>query len=186
MNKDELKEFNSLYNESHSRFVRFAVGYIKDYELAEDFVSEAFTLYWNNRNSLASDSKPKAYILTIIKNKCLNHLQHIKIKQRVEKEISEHEEWKLSLNINSLEACDPDFIFSDEISQLIDATLEKMPAKTKEIFTLNRYDGLTYSEIAQKLDVNSKTVEYHMSKALQLMRVSLKEYLPVVILFYFS
>lgn len=183
--KDDLHSFNTLYNETYQRFVRFAYGYIKDEALAEDVVSEAFTTYWVNKDTLSTNSNPKAYILTVVKNKCLNHLQHLQVKHRAEQEISEHEEWRMSVNINSLDACNPDFIFSDEISSLIDSTLDRMPAKTKEIFTLNRYEGLSYTEIAQKLGMNSKSIEYHMSKALQLLRISLKEYLPFVILFYF-
>lgn len=185
MGKNELKDFNTLYNEFYARYVRFALSYIKDYNLSEDFVSEAFTLYWSNKNSLAENSNPRAYILTIVKNKCLNHLQHLQVRRRAEKAISEHEMWRLSLNINSLAACDPDFIFSAEIRELIDATLEQMPTKTKEIFTLNRYEGLTYQEIAKRLEMSNKSIEYHMSKALQTMRLSLKEYLPLVLLFYF-
>jgi RNA polymerase sigma-70 factor (ECF subfamily) len=183
--RDELRIFNSLYNEAYPRFVRFAFGYIKDMALAEDIVSEAFTTYWINKDTLLTNGNARAYILTVVKNKCLNHLQHLQVKLRAEQEILEHEEWRITVHINSLDACNPDFIFSDEISSLIDSTLDSMPAKTKEIFTLNRYEGLSYTEIAQRLEMNSKSIEYHMSKALQLLRISLKEYLPFIILFHF-
>ncbi len=80
-----LQNFNNLFNEYNERFIRFAIGYVKEKQIAEDFVSEAFTAFWENRGQLLPNTKPQAYILTAIKNKCLNHLQHIQVRQRAEK-----------------------------------------------------------------------------------------------------
>src|SRR5690606_22558465 len=129
---------------------------------AEDFVSEAFTQYWENKESLASTTYPQAYILTIIKNKCLNYLQHQKIHQRVSAELKEHSEWILQTKISTLEACDPEFIFSTELQQIIDETLNKLPQKTRKIFFLNRIHGYTYKEIAEITNMSQKAIEYHI------------------------
>ena len=48
----DIRNFNNLFNEYYSRFVRFAKVYLKDRPVAEDLVSEAFTLYWENRENL--------------------------------------------------------------------------------------------------------------------------------------
>ena len=61
----DIQSFNQLFNEYYERFIRFAQGYVKERETAEDFVSEAFTLFWENCENLLSDTKPQAYILTI-------------------------------------------------------------------------------------------------------------------------
>ena len=86
--KSDIRNFNNLFNEYYSRFVRFAMGYLKDRPVAEDFVSEAFTLYWENRENLLPNTNAPAYILTIVKNKCINHLHHEQIRLRTEKPIS--------------------------------------------------------------------------------------------------
>jgi RNA polymerase sigma-70 factor (ECF subfamily) len=86
-----IQSFNQLFNEYYERFIRFAQGYVRERETAEDFVSEAFTQFWENRENLQSDTKPQAYILTIVKNKCLNHLQHIQVRQHAENILFEHE-----------------------------------------------------------------------------------------------
>ena len=77
----DINNFNKLYNEYNDRFIRFAFGYVRDIAVSEDFVSEAFVLYWENIRKLEPDTNPPAYILTIIKNKCLNYL---KVKDQVE------------------------------------------------------------------------------------------------------
>jgi DNA-directed RNA polymerase specialized sigma24 family protein len=81
----DIRNFNNLFNEYYSRFVRFAMGYLKDRPVAEDFVSEAFTLYWENRENLLPNTNAPAYILTIVKNKCINHLHHEQIRLRCRK-----------------------------------------------------------------------------------------------------
>lgn len=183
----DIQSFNRLFNEYYGRFIRFALGYVKEKQIAEDFVSEAFETYWENRENLLPGTKPQAYILTVIKNKCLNHLQHVQIRQRAEKEINNHAEWRLTLSINTLHACDPDFIFSEEIQQIVDATLKKLPQKTRQIFVLNRYQGLSYKDIAEKMGLSTKTIEFHVSKALNQLRFSLRDFIylfPLLLYFY--
>lgn len=179
----DLQYFNTLFNEYYPRFIRFAMGYVRDVSLAEDFVSDAFTAFWENRNNLLPNTIPPAYILTIVKNKCLNHLKHQQIRLRVKKEINEHAEWLLSVSINTLEACEPNFIFSEEIQQIIDKTLNKLPSKTRQIFILNRYQGFSYKEIAEKMNLSTKSIEFHISKALSQFRFALKDFVLCGILF---
>lgn len=178
-NYSDIESFNQLFNAYYERFIRFACGYVKDRQLAEDFVSEAFTVFWEKRKEHTPDTKPQAYILTTVKNKCLNHLKHLQVRQKSENMISAHAEWKLNMSINTLEACDPGFLFSEEILMIIDKTLNRLPKRTKHIFLLNRYEDLSYREIAQKMNLSSKAVEYHISEALSQLRFSLKEFICI-------
>jgi len=180
----DIKSFNLLFNEYYHGFIRFAQSYVKERETAQDFVSEAFTLFWENRGNLSPDMKPQSYILTIVKNKCLNHLQHLQVRQRTENRLNEHESWRLSLSINTLQACDPDFLFSEEIKQIIDQTLRRLPKKTRQIFVLNRFEGLSYHEIATKMNLSEKAIEYHISKALVELRLSLKDFYILIPFFF--
>ena len=80
-NTTDLKAFNQLFTDYQGRFIRFANTYVRDIAVAEDFTIEALMYYWENRHSLEKDSNAPAYILTIIKNKCLNYLHRIIIFQ---------------------------------------------------------------------------------------------------------
>lgn len=77
----DLKAFNQLFADYQGRFIRFANIYVRDIAVAEDFTIEALMQYWENRNTLKADSNVPAYILTIIKNKCINYLQHIQVRK---------------------------------------------------------------------------------------------------------
>lgn len=176
----DIQNFNVLFNNYHKQFIRFALSYIKEQQVAEDFVLEAFTSYWEKRHELSPDSKPPAYILTIIKNKCLNQLQKQKVQMRIKEDLRDHSEWVLNTRINTLEACDPDFLFSDEIRQIIENTLKKLPQKTRHIFSLSRNQGFTYKEIADKTNLSQKSIEFHISKALYQLRISLKDFIATL------
>ena len=76
-----------------------------------------------------------------------------------------------------VDAPDPSQVIQlDEVSNLITQTLEKLPERTREIFRLNRQEGLKYREIAQKLSISEKTVEANMGKALKALRNSMEKY----------
>ena len=179
----EIKAFNQLYNDYFGIFVRFANTYIQDDMAAEDIASDSIVYYWENRHTLVSDSNIPAYILEVVKHKCLNYLRHIRVREQAEQELLEQQQRVNDLRIATLEACDPQEIFSDEAQRLIDAALQKMPDKTRQIFVLSRYENHTYPEIATRLSISVKSVEFHISKALKILKVSLKDYLPTLILF---
>ncbi|MDR1356909.1 MAG: RNA polymerase sigma-70 factor [Tannerellaceae bacterium] len=173
---DNTAGLNELYRKYNDRFVRFAKTYVVQKETAEDIVMESFMCYWENRRHLAPNSNAPAYITTLIKNKCLNHLRHLRTQQEIERYITSLELWELELKIATLEACNPEKLFSEEVQQLIDKTLAALPPKTHDVFLRSRYHDQSHREISQSLGLSEKSVEYHITKALKLLRTALKDY----------
>lgn len=179
----EIKAFNKLYSDYHGLFVRFANTYIQDEAAAEDIAVEGIMYYWENRKSLLHDSNIPAYILEVIKHKCLNHLRHLRVREDAEQQILAHMQRVNNLRIVTLEACDPQEIFSSEAQRLVDEALDMLPEKTREIFLMSRYESKTYNEIAEHFSLSVKSVEFHISKALKVLKVKLKDYVGVLALF---
>ena len=96
---------------------------------------------------------------------------------KVTEELKNHSEWVLQTKINTLEACNPDYLISGEIKSIIDNTLQQLPNNTKRIFLMSRTEGLSYSVIAKKMNLSQKSIEYHISKALEQFRISLKDFI---------
>ena len=80
-----------------------------------------------------------------------------------------------------LEYEDPDFYIVEELSRKIEEALQRLPDSYREAFELNRFQHMTYGEIATCLEVSSKTVDYRIQQALKLLRVELKDYLPILL-----
>ena len=76
----------------------------------------------------------------------------------------------------------PNCIFAILESEMLNKALSELSKQQQDIFRMNRFDGFTYREIAEKLEINQKTVEYHMSIALKKVYSSLKGYVNVFIL----
>ena len=87
-------------------------------------------------------------------------------------------EWELTMRITSLEACEPETLLRNEVQKLIDKALKQMPEKTRNIFVMNRYEWKSYQDIAQETGLSIKSIEYHISKALKVLRHELKDYMP--------
>ena len=145
----DLKAFNQLFADYQGRFIRFANMYVRDMAVAEDFTIEALMQYWENRNTLKADSNVPAYILTIIKNKCINYLQHIQE------------------------------LFTAEAQEIVNKKLATLPEQTRRIFIMSRYENKPYKEIAETLGMTTKGVEYHITQALKKLHINLKDYIPL-------
>ncbi len=179
----DLKAFNQLFSDYQGRFIRFANMYVRDMAVAEDFTIEALMQYWENRNALKADSNVPAYILTIIKNKCINYLQHIQVREDVSEHLKNHAEWELNTRIATLEACNPEELFTAEAQEIVNKTLATLPEQTRRIFIMSRYENKPYKEIAETLGMTTKGVEYHIAQALKRLHTNLKDYIPLL-LFY--
>lgn len=180
----EIKEFNKLFTDYQGIFIRFASTYIQDADTAEDIVVDSLVYYWENRNSLTSNSNIPAYIMEVVKHKSLNHLRNQRIREDIEQSLWTHMERVRKLKITTLEACDPEELFSSEAQRLVNEALESLPEKTRTIFIMSRYENKSHKEIASILDLSTKSVEFHITKALNVLRKRLKDYLPLF--FFFS
>lgn len=179
MNPD-LHIFNELFTEYQGRFVRFASTYVADRMAAEDIVTDAIVYYWENRKRLASDTVPAVYILTTIKNKCLNYLRDTQCRKDLTRQMQEHEEWKINLRISTLEVCSPEELLSKEMKQLVAKALNKLPEKTRRVFIMRRFKEMSFKEIAAQTSMSVRGVEYHLDIAIASLKKSLKDYLPLL------
>lgn len=181
--KEDIKTFNQLYQEYHPRFVRFANTYVRDTLLSEDISIEAIMYYWEHKHALVAESNIPAYILGIVKHKCLNHLRHIQVEEAHIKSMQEYHEWELNLRISTLQACEPHELFTAEMQEIVQSTLAKLPQQTHRIFKMSRYENKSHKEIAEQLHITTKGVEFHVSKALKALRANLKDYFPLFLYF---
>lgn len=177
----ENKDFNLIYEQNYRRSFLFAKSYVHDEMEAEDIVAESLVKYWK-LISTGEAEVSDALLLTILKNKALDRLKHLAIRQTAIEHITDACQRELAIRISTLEACDPEEIFSSEIRSIIDKTLQTLPEQTRRIFEMSRYENKSVKEIADETGLTVKGVEYHITKSLKALRIGLKDYLP---LFYF-
>ena len=150
--------FKILYFRYHEIILKFLYHRLSSEELSKDFTQEVFTRVWQNRKDLYCKSV-KAYLFRIANNLVIDHFRKQSSKEiRLSEDILQNK----SPADNSLET-----------QIIVKSAIANLPEKIRITFTLNRYDGLKYHEIAEVLKISVKTVESRISKALQLLKKEL-------------
>lgn len=181
--KNDRTEFEDNYSQYFRRCVLFARSYVFDQKIAESIAADALSLYWERRSAGEEIQMVLPFLFSVIRNKALRHLRHERLKSKVHDDMSRDIRDELQFRIEALESCDPHTLFAGDVQKILHDTLDSLGRKTDRVFELSRFHGMTNREIAEKMGITEKTVEYHISKALKALRISLKDYLPLIAVF---
>lgn len=181
MTPTEIHDFNTLYLQSYKKAFTFTKSFVHDDCVAEDIVSDSLIKIWESVKMKRLEYSD-ALLLTILRNKSLDYLKHEAIKNDAIHSLADINRRELELRISTLQACDPQEIFSEEVKQIVTSTLAALPEQTRRIFVMSRFQNKSNKEIADQLGVSVKSVEYHITKALKPLRENLKDYW---LIFYF-
>ena len=174
-------DFGRLFTAYRMRFETIACRYVRNAAVAEDLVSDSFMAFWENRMRLSADINLQAYILTIVRNKCLDWLRAQSLHLKIEQEVYQLERRRMDADIRSLQAFNPEEIFSEEVARIVRQSLDRMPDLTREVFIDHRFGDLSYKQIADKHNITPRRVEFELTKALKELRTALKDYLPALL-----
>jgi RNA polymerase sigma-70 factor, ECF subfamily len=174
VSSDNLKKFEQLFKELFAPLAGFSMKYVSDMDDAKNIVHEAFISIWEKFEMLPSETNYKSYLYTAVRNKSLNFIRDRK-KHVMLEDIDSEEPAENNL---ALEAA--------ELEREIEMVIESLPEKCREVFQLNRQQGLKYAEIAEKMGISIKTVEAQMSKALAVLREQLKDFMVLLIFLLFN
>ncbi len=164
------------------QFERFAMLYIHNAHLVQDIVSESYTYIWEHRDSIDLDGNVEAYMFNVVKHRCLDHLSHELVRRNAEERMLDDARWQLEMDIATLKAFDPLWLYDSDVRACIKMALDRLPSKTRRIFLLSRIEHKTYREIAEIEGLSVKSVEFHVSKALKTLRSDLGDYYIVLLL----
>jgi RNA polymerase sigma-70 factor (family 1) len=159
--------FKIIFDASHQSIFNFLHYKTKDAQLAEDLLQDVFLKFWNARQQLDEKHSIRNYLYTIADNLALNQIRHLKV-------ISKHQQ---ETEVKNFSAADnPQYVLEEkEWRNRVQQAIDMLPEKTRIIFLMSRIEDLSYQSIADRLSISIKTVETHMTKALRLLRESLKK-----------
>ena len=163
--------FIQMFINFYSPLCEYASQYVSD-EDAEELIQELMLFIWENRNSLFVEISLKSYLFMAVKHRCLNAIRKNQYHERIHNQIYE----KIKDQFE-----DPDYYFVNELTENIQKAIENLPETYRETFAMSRFGEKTNVQIAEKLGISVKTVEYRISQALKILRFKLKDYLPLLI-----
>ncbi len=170
-NKNALK---TIFDSYYRPLCNYAFQFINDTDQAEEVVQDLMVRLWEKRNTLTIGTSLKNYLYRSVRNQCINLIQHEKVKQLHAQKIKDA--------LFTEEAADS-YHLEPELMDRLEAGIEALPEKQREIFRLSREEGLKYREIAGQLHISLKTVEAQMGLALKTLREKFKGSILLLIFF---
>lgn len=165
MGKGSSKAFDILYRKYAPKVRSFCKALLKEdcASLSDDIVQNIFLKLWENRVQISSAVKDiDSYLFIMTKNAVLNLLSR-----------DRHSDSQLDQAAQSVPDDIIPLIISHDTRDVVGKTLDSMPEQRRLVFRMSREEGLSHKDIARILGISTKTVEYHISKALSDLRKNL-------------
>lgn len=149
---------------------------MKSHELAQDLLQDLFIKIFEHSTKWDEIRNPSGYLFTIARNLIIDYWRKAASSKKIEEEFWANITAERKVYEYPLIKHDEQILYQ-EINQVL-------TEQQKLIFALNRKEGFSYAEIAQKLDLSKSTVKNHMISALKKIKghIIYKKLYPVVLL----
>lgn len=167
--------FELLFHFYYPGLVMFSTQFTADRNEAEEIVQDFFVRFWQRHDQISLTDSLKSFFFLSVKNSSLNFLKHKKVEEKYIRKMTEMADRHL--------AYDPDLYVDSELQEKVKQAIDLLPEKCREVFVMSRLRGMRNDDIATELNISKRTVETQISKALKVLRVELKDYVALLILF---
>ncbi len=177
---DDQKALELLFSIYFPRLNDFARKVVMDDMISQDIVLEVFVKVWEKRAEIESINM-EAYLFRLVRNRCIDYIKHLKVVKNQMHEIQLSSKYEELYRIDFV-GNEPYVLIEQELKIKIEKTIHALPERCREVFILSRMNGLKNKEIADRLNINIKNVERHLSRALQSFRENFSEELPIALI----
>lgn len=163
----DKSDFENIFKEYFNPLVNFVNRYLNNYENSREVVQNTFVKIWNYRNQIEVKTSTKAYLYQMTKNSMIDFIRSKK-------------------NIISVDLTDKQIEFLQEtteddldpyiVRQAFETAMSDLKNKPREIFTLNKFEGLTYEEISSHLNISKRSVEDNVARVSKHIKDKLKNH----------
>ncbi|RSK41271.1 RNA polymerase sigma-70 factor [Hymenobacter perfusus] len=172
LRENDGEAFAEIYERYWQRLLEAAYRRLGSREAAEEAVQDVFVSLWQKRHAHTIEHLA-SYLLTAVKYRVLDALKH----RLTRADYLEHARPHLMAQDHSTE----ETVAAADLRFALLTSLHRLPEHTREVFRLSRLEHQSVPEIAERLHLSRKTVEYHLTRALKVLRVSLREFLLLLI-----
>lgn len=165
LRQSDQHAFNEIYKRYWLRLFQYAITKVQDQQAAEDVCHDVFLSLWQRRTE-AVILNIEAYLVQAVKFRVISHLKQ---KLSEEQKVSE---LRGATEDNATE----NSVLHNDLLQAWHHAMQQLPEKSRQVFEMSRISHLNNKEIATQLNLTEKAVEYHMTKALKLLRLHLKDF----------
>ncbi|MFY7828376.1 MAG: RNA polymerase sigma-70 factor [Flectobacillus sp.] len=165
--EDNKYAFEEVYHRYWYKLFGVAYHEIGTREEAEELVHDLFESLWNRRHQL-NIRMLSAYLVVSIKHLSTNYIKSLITNRK-------YQEYLIFSELRQSHSTEEVVHFS-ELSEAVEEAMKKLPEKTCEVFRMSRFENQSVKDIAVKLNLSEKAVEYHITKSLKYLRENLKAF----------
>ena len=172
--KDKRRAFQMAFDRFWQPLYRQAYRKVQSEDADKDLTQEVLIALWHNFDKLDESDNLQAYLYAILRNKTLKLFEKDEVRLRYAMSLNSIEE-EYAPSVDHL-------LLGKELSFIISAEVERMPARMKEIYVLQKYKYFSIKDIAEKLCLSEQTVKNQLYTASKRLRERLKEYDPSLVI----
>jgi len=159
--KQKVNKYNFEYffKEYSEELFYHSMAIVNCNDVAKDIVHDSFIYVWNKREELDASYSLKAYLYRLVRNNSLNYLRHKLVERKYSSQIDD-----LAIDLNN------NIDDKEVIINKVQAALEQLPPRSKEVIEKCFIGGMKYKEVAEELGISVNTVKTHISSGLKFLR----------------
>lgn len=173
--------FDSLFAKHTRKVVNFAYRFVRNREIAEELAQEVFLKVYESAAGYQVQAKFTSWLYRIATNVCLNEIRKPQFRLRHESLQTPRSdcEGETYMRTEPATTDGPDVLLQRQaMERVIRAALDEIPEKQRIAFILNKYQELSYTEVAEALDVSEKAVKSLIHRAKEALAVRLTPLMP--------
>ncbi len=159
-------DFELIYKKYYVILYHIIIKMTGDKVVTEDIIHDVFIKIWNQRKKLNIHGSVKSYLIKSCINTTINFLNHQQNKNEIP--LEEYALTDIDNNDTYQDTLDKQYI-----KKRMRQEINHLPTMCKTVFILNRFEKMSYKEIAKYLGISVKTVDNHLWKAVTHLRKKL-------------
>lgn len=168
----DLKAYGILFRRYYPMLCAYATRFV-ELKDAEEIVQDVMLWLWETRQTQTFETSLSQYLFRTVYHRAINQIVRHQSQLRADTLFYENMQEMLQ---------DTDFYQLEELQKRIKEAVETLPPTYREAFVMHRFENKSYKDIAEILQVSPKTVDYRIQQALKQLRITLKDYLPLILL----
>ncbi len=179
--EDDAIAFELLIDRYQAKLIRFMLGWVRNADQAEDLAQDVFLKVYKARKTYVPTAKFTTWLYRIANNVASNHVRDSGIRKEYQLSTSESSE-SAELKMENIAVAPSGFqpvrrLDRTERSAMVSQALQAIGDRQRTALLLNKFEGMSYQEIAETMGLSTKAVKSLLSRARVNLRNLLEPYI---------
>jgi len=167
---DSEAAFELLYDQLTRRLFNFVYNKIRRRDMTEEILQDIFISLWNNRKSLTIATTIDAYLFTAARNKIVTYVRSEQVRRKYAAEFTRFAQESYDNSVQEQ-------LDVNDLQSMVQIRIAELPDKCQQAFRLSRMEHTPIIQIAERMNISTRTVENYITQALRHLRACVDEVL---------